>query len=105
MTEKPLQPGDRNYDRLASALLFVEAHLSERFTLDDAATAAGLSAHHFHRLFRAHTGETLGNYTQRLRVERALLQMKFTDDSLTSIALDNGFGSPEHSSVRTKPSL
>ena len=39
--------------------------------LDELAAAAGVSAHHFHRTFKAHTGTTPAQYARALRARRA----------------------------------
>ena len=53
---------------------------------------ASFSPHHFHRVFRAVTGQTLNVFTQRARLERAAYLMKSSPErSLASIALDAGF--------------
>jgi AraC family transcriptional regulator len=58
-----------------------------------AATAqrAGQSRFRFHRLFRSLAGETLKQYTLRLRLERAAGDLLASDKSILSIALKRGF--------------
>src|SRR5580704_5929436 len=48
---------------------------------------------HFHRIFGAISGETLNNFTNRLRLEKAARLLRFSDQNLTDIALDCGFSS------------
>ena len=58
------------------------------------ARVAAFSAFHFHRVFRAVTGETLFGFIQRVRLERsagALLAVP--DRSVLEVALDHGFSS------------
>ena len=54
---------------------------------------ACFSEFHFHRIFSAVSGETLNNFTNRLRLEKAARLLRFSDRSLTDIALDCGFSS------------
>ncbi|MBI3550713.1 MAG: GyrI-like domain-containing protein [Elusimicrobia bacterium] len=54
---------------------------------------ACFSEFHFHRIFGAVTGETLKSFTNRLRLEKAARLLRFTDESVTEIALDCGFTS------------
>ena len=58
------------------------------------ARVAAFSPFHFHRIFRAVTGETLFGFIQRVRLERsagALLAVP--DRSVLEVALDHGFSS------------
>jgi AraC family transcriptional regulator len=43
--------------------------------------------------FRTVSGETLNNFTNRLRIEKAARLLRYSDQSLTDIALDCGFSS------------
>ncbi len=54
---------------------------------------ACFSEFHFHRIFSAVSGETVNNFTNRLRLEKAARLLRFSDRSLTDIALDCGFSS------------
>ena len=57
---------------------------------------AHFSAFHFHRLFRAWTGETLGDYLRRRRVETGALRLATQPRStVLEVALAVGFGSGE----------
>src|SRR5687767_13504663 len=49
----------------------------------------------FHRLFQRLAGETLKQYTLRLRLERAAGDLIATDKTILSIALSRGFTSHE----------
>ena len=81
-------------DRVNRAIDHVTRNLSEPLLLDDVAQVACFSPYHFHRIFRALTGETLAAFTRRVRLERALYLLSHTPrTSLTDIALRCGFGS------------
>ena len=77
------------------AIDYINAHLSERITLDDLAAQGCFSPFHFHRVFRAIVGETHQKYINRLRLERAALLMDGTR-SLTEIAGAVGFSTQAH---------
>lgn len=78
--------------RINRVLDHIEAHLAEELTLDELARVACFSSFHFHRVFRAMTGEPLGRFIQRLRLERAASQLLATPDKpITEVALDSGF--------------
>jgi AraC family transcriptional regulator len=81
--------------RILPVLVHIEDHLDEPLRLDALAALAGFSPHHFHRVFRAVTGEPPAEYVRRLRLERAVLQLKVSPDSVLQIALDAGFRTHE----------
>ena len=65
----------------------------EDWTTERLAGLAGISAFHFHRVFRALTGETMFAFLQRRRLLRAIELMGEGRFSLTDIALECGFDS------------
>ena len=80
--------------RINRVIDHIEAHIDEPLRLDDLARVACFSRFHFHRLFTAMTGETLGQFVSRLRLERSASQLlQSPDRSITEVALDSGFGS------------
>lgn len=64
-------------------------------SLHTMARRAGHSRFQFHRLFRRVAGETLKQFTLRLRLERAAGELIATDKSILAIALARGFTSHE----------
>lgn len=82
-------------ERLEKGLRFIEDHLAEAFVLDDAARAAGLSAWHFARSFRALTGETVQGYARRRRILLAADRLGDPGIRLIDLAFDSGFESQE----------
>ena len=69
--------------------------LDEALDLTELARAAGLSALHFHRIFRGMLGETPLELHRRLRLERAALQLATQTTGVTVIAFDAGFETHE----------
>ena len=82
-------------EKLLPVLVHIQANLDEDLSLDAVAKRAGLSSFHFHRLFRSVIGETLKQYTQRLRLERAANRLVMHDSTILDVALDSGFHSHE----------
>ena len=63
-------------------------------SVDALARRVHFSPFHFHRVFRAVTGETVGVFVRRVRLERATQLMKSSPDKdLGRIAIEAGFGS------------
>ena len=74
----------------------IERHLDQPLDLETLAAVAHFSAFHFHRLFRAWTGETLGDHLRRRRVEKGALRLLTQPGSgVLEVALAVGFGSGE----------
>ncbi len=70
----------------------IRSNLDGDTSLDTLAKLAHFSPYHFHRIFRATSGETLTAFVQRARLERAAYLMKASPDrSLVTIALECGF--------------
>jgi AraC family transcriptional regulator len=59
------------------------------------AAATGLSPSRFHEVFRRATGETVKQYTLRLRLERAAFRLLTERTGVAAIGFDLGFGSHE----------
>lgn len=82
--------------RMHKVLTHIDDHLDEALELAALADVAHFSASHFHRLFAAWAGETLGDYIRRRRVEvgarRLATQPRL---SVLEAAVSVGFGSGE----------
>ena len=63
------------------------------WTTESLAELAGISAFHFHRIFRALTGETMFAFLQRRKLLRSLELINEGRFTLTEIALECGFDS------------
>ena len=59
------------------------------------ASARSRSARHFARAFRSETGVTPGVYVERLRVDRARIELETTSAPVEAVARRCGFGSVE----------
>src|SRR5580704_12172793 len=79
--------------RINRVIDFLRDNLDRPVKLKELARVACFSEFHFHRIFGAVAGETLKNFTNRLRLEKAARMLRFCDDSVTDIALECGFSS------------
>lgn len=90
----PSAAGDRYVERIHVVMDHVREHLGDELSLTELADIAHFSPYHFHRIFKAITGETLTEYRRRCRLERAAYLMKASPTkTLGSIAFDSGFRS------------
>jgi AraC family transcriptional regulator len=90
----------RRGGRAPSWLRQVEELLRENtydnLTLDSIARVAGVHAVHLARVFRRFHGCTVGEYVRRLRIDRAIQELRSTDKTLADIAGDAGFSDQSH---------
>lgn len=81
--------------RMQRALALLAQRLDAPPDLHELAAAAGISAFHFHRIWRVLTGETVGETIARLRIASAQAQLAVAGESVTAVAMDAGFGTPQ----------
>jgi AraC family transcriptional regulator len=79
--------------RINRVIDYLRGNLDRPIKLKELAGVACLSEFHFHRIFGAVSGETLNNFTNRLRLEKAARLLRYSEQSVTAIALDCGFSS------------
>jgi AraC family transcriptional regulator len=81
---------------LSRARQVVTDHFHLTVTVAQVAEAVGVHPTHLAREFRAHFGESVGQYVRRLRVEWAKTRLLTTADALASIAVQAGFSDQAH---------
>jgi len=82
-------------DRIAAALSYARDHISNRFTVEQMAEAAGFSLRQFSRAFRIETGTTPARAVERIRVDLARGHIEAGTESVENIAEMVGFGDAE----------
>lgn len=81
-------------NRINRVIDYIESNLNQELSLEKLSEVAHFSTFHFHRIFRANVGETLNQFIQRLRLEKAANRLlENRDVSITQIAFDCGFSS------------
>jgi AraC family transcriptional regulator, regulatory protein of adaptative response / methylated-DNA-[protein]-cysteine methyltransferase len=83
----------RDYDRVAAALTYLDEHYLDQPALDDIASAAGLSAFHFQRLFSQWVGVSPKKFIQTLSLEQAKRSLADCA-SVLDAAYDAGLSGP-----------
>jgi AraC family transcriptional regulator len=78
--------------RIDRVIDYLRGNLHRPAKLAELANVACFSEFHFHRIFTTVSGETLNSFTNRLRLEKAA-RLRYSEQSLTDIALDCGFSS------------
>ena len=87
--------------RIHRVMAYIDEHLDAPLDLETLAAVAHFSAFHFHRLFRAWTGETLGDYLRRRRIETGALRL-VTQPALDGARRRAGGGVRFRRSVRAR---
>jgi AraC family transcriptional regulator len=77
--------------RIEEAVVYLLANLDAPTDLGQLADRVCLSRFHFHRVFQALLGESLGEMVRRLRLERAAHALTTTAEPVTRIAFDAGY--------------
>lgn len=89
-------PTDNPYHaRILKVMLHIQQYLDRPLPLKALAEIAHFSPYHFHRIFRAISGETVAVYIRRLRLERAATELRYTSLSIGEIAARAGFEAAE----------
>lgn len=84
------------YEKSVNAVLnYIEKNYSSSLSLEQLSSVGNFSPYHFHRIFKAVTGETHQDFILRKRLEKAIHKME-EGLSFTQIAYDTGFASPAH---------
>jgi AraC family transcriptional regulator len=82
-------------ERIERALALLASRLDEPASLDELAAAAGISPFHFHRAWRAMTGEPVGKTVRRLRIAASQQRLRAGASTVTEVAMDGGFGTSQ----------
>ena len=88
-------PASPDIARFLPVLTHIQTHLDHDLSLENLAAIGHLSPFHFHREFRSSVGETVKQYTQRLRLEQAAYALKMREANIVDIALNAGYRSHE----------
>lgn len=82
-------------ENVASAIAYIESHLTEKLDLDRVAIAVHYSKYHLHRVFTGTIGLTLHGYLKRRQLTEAAKLLVFSGKSILDIALQAGYESQQ----------
>ncbi len=77
--------------KIESICVFIKDNYMQDLHRDNLAAAVGLNSDTFSRLFNQHTGRTLVDYINELRINEAKRRLHETGDMITRICIDTGF--------------
>lgn len=91
----PADPMQRQQHLIARALAHVERHLAQPLDAGRLADQAAMSRHHFHRVFHAHLGLSVGEYITWRRLQRACALLASGHEPVADIAWAVGYESAQ----------
>jgi len=80
--------------RINNVLDYIEQNIDKKLHLKTLSGVANFSPFHFHRIFQSMVGETVNQFIQRVRIEKAAnMLISNLKKSITEVAFDSGFSS------------
>ena len=79
------------HERIARVVGYLSKQVNNNPSLETLADIAAISPFHFHRVYRALTGETPSSTVRRLRLARACVLLRDTPKSVTEVAFEVGY--------------
>ncbi|GAL87263.1 hypothetical protein MYP_4493 [Sporocytophaga myxococcoides] len=78
--------------RINKVIDYIKAHLDEDLSLEKLSEISTFSKFHFHRIFKALTGQTVNNFIRNARIERSVFYLNHDPSStIADIAFRSGF--------------
>lgn len=77
--------------RINSIIKYISLHYQEKVTTESLAKMCFLNKSYFCRFFKDATGKTITNYINEMRIEKASVFLRNTNESITTIAMNVGF--------------
>lgn len=94
---------------ICKILIFIDQNINRQITMDELSLRFFFNKDYIMRLFKKELGITIITYINKKRIYNSLNELKNTNNSMTRIALNNGFNSQEyyseifHSIMGTSP--
>lgn len=82
---------DESYELVISITEFIDYHYKQKISLEDIANMTNYNKSYLASLFKKKTGLTVFEYLRNVRMQHSLDDLKYTDNTVVDIALDNGF--------------
>ncbi|WP_205954737.1 helix-turn-helix domain-containing protein [Pantoea stewartii] len=72
---------------------WIEQNIDKRLLIDDVAKKAGYTKWHLQRMFQRVTGQNIGSYIRKRKLERAAYELRETKKPIIEIAFNCGYKS------------
>ena len=80
--------------RINIIIEYISNHLNDEMDLKELADISNFSEFHFHRIFKAIIGESVGAFVVRMRIETAARLLRYSNLSVQDIAYNVGYNTP-----------
>lgn len=87
---------EKSISAIDSALSFIHQHYREAISVSDILNVSQYSKSHFIRLFKKYVGMNITDYINKYRIERACLDLLYSNKNVTEIAIENGFNTVQY---------
>lgn len=78
---------------ISEVITYIENNYQQKITMNDLVDETGMSATYLNNHFKEVTSYTFNEFLNRYRVQKAIEIIKVSDEKISTIALDVGFGS------------
>ncbi len=85
--------GDDHNEWMSELLYYINEHFCEQLSLEKLSSTVGVSKYHLSRTFATKMNCSIPNYINKLRVQKAVEMVQYTDETITEIAFSCGFES------------
>ena len=92
--EKKVITKEEYAKRINTVIEHIGRNLDREIGLNELAEVSNFSVFHFHRIFRAIIGESVGAFIVRMRVETAARLLRYTSLAVQDIAYNVGYNTP-----------
>lgn len=86
----------RSISAIENALVYIRDNYKENISMDSILDLTNYSKSHFIRLFKESTGMNLSEYINKYRIEKACLDLIYSNKNITEIATTNGFNNIQY---------
>ena len=76
-------------------IAWIESNIAQRLLLEEVASKSGFSLWYLQRIFKKHTGMTLGLYIKKTKMEHASMDMLSNNNPIADIAMKYGYESQQ----------
>lgn len=82
------------------AIDYILLHINEELSVDEIAAHCNFSKYYFSRMFKVQTGESIGEFIRRVKMEQSAIRLKAeTGRSITDICCEYGYSSSNYSTA------
>ena len=82
---------DESYELVISIIKYINQHYQQKITLDKLALINNYNKSYLSNIFKKKTGITIFEYLRNVRLEHCLSDLKYKNNTIVEIALNNGF--------------